>query len=128
MLSGIFIVEPLKVEKFKTPNLNSNFCCRYYIRTSLMNKTIVLFHDIMNLIRHYIIGSCRTKNKKTHTPEDNFRTRFFLAIALAATSLLVYELHSLPFSKFNIQLLYVTSRGVGAFTSKFGAGSTTQKL
>lgn len=78
-----------------------------------MNKTIVLFLDIMNLIRHYIIGSCRTKNKKTHTPEDNFRTRFFLAIALAATSLLVYELHR---------------GGVGAFTSKFGAMSITQKL
>lgn len=70
MLSGIFIVEPLKVDKFKTPNLNSNFCCRYYIWTSLMNKTIVLFLDIMNIIRHYIIGSCRTKNKKTHTNES----------------------------------------------------------
>lgn len=133
MLNGIFIVDPCKVDKFKTPNLNSNFCCRYYIWTSLMNKTIVLFLDIMNFIRHYIIGSCRTKKQKNSyqwvwTPEDNFRTRFFLAIALAATSLLVYELHSLPFSKFNIQLLYVTSRGVGAFTSKFGAGSTTQKL
>lgn len=70
MLSGIFIVEPLKVDKFKTPNLNSNFCCRYYICTSLMNKTIVLLLDIMSIIRHYIIGSCRTKNKKTHTYES----------------------------------------------------------
>lgn len=72
MLSGIFIVEFLKVDKFKIFNLNLNFCCRYYIWILFMNKIIVLFFDIMNFIRYYIIGSCWIKNKKIYINEFGF--------------------------------------------------------
>lgn len=102
MLSGIFIVEFLKVDKLNIFNLNLNFCCRYYIWILFMNKIIVLFFDIMNFIRYYIIGSCWIKNKKIYIFEDNFWICFFFVIVLVVISLLVYELYSLLFSKFNI--------------------------
>lgn len=72
MLNGICIVDFCKVDKFKIFNLNLNFCCRYYIWILFMNKIIVLFFDIMNFIRYYIIGSCWIKNKKIYINEFGF--------------------------------------------------------
>lgn len=135
MLNGIFIVDPCKVDKFKTPNLNSNFCCRYYIWTSLMNKTIVLFLDIMDFIRHYIIGSCRTKNKKTHTNESGLLkliSEHFFFLPLLWPLPVCWFMNYIAYHSANLiystALCYSYIEGGGTFISKCRAVSITQKL